>query len=254
MTGKTQSTQITAHAVGPVARQRQSWFYTVMWFIAVLLVAVGFGPSFVNIASGNSNVTPLLHIHTAVFSSWLLLFIVQVWLAASRNVRRHIILGYFGIGLALLMVVVGWFTAIDGARRGFSLDAGTDALAYSAFPIGNLLLFAVMVAIAYWYRRRPEVHRRLLLLATVGPLMTAPLAHLFAQLPDSWNPQPPIYRILIILALFFSCAIYDRVTLGRFNRVSLLVAIGMFLWLNFIAAVIVPSSIWHNAAAHLTAP
>jgi len=240
-------------AVGLDARRRQSWFYSMMWLVACLLVAAGFGRSFYHMATLSGDPTVLLHVHSAVYSAWLVLFITQVWFVSSRNIRRHMFLGYFGVALAVLMVVVGWFTAIEGGRRGFTLDAGTDPLAYMGFPLGNLLAFAILVGFAYWYRRRPEVHRRLMLLATVGPLMTAPLAHLFAQLPDSFNRQPPIYRILMLLALFFSCAIYDRVTLGRFNKVSLWVGLALFLWVNFLARVIVPSNAWHYIAAWLVA-
>ena len=238
-------------AVGVDAKRRQNWFYSAMWLAAVVVVIAGFGRSFYAIANGTSESSVIVHIHTAVFGAWLVFFIVQVWFIASRNVRLHMTLGFFGIALAALMVIVGTATAISGARRGFTLNPQLDSFAYMAFPLGNLLAFAVFVALAYRYRRLPEVHRRLMLLATVGPLMTAPLAHFFAQLPDRFNPRPPIYFLMLFIILLFSCAVYDRFTLGRFNKVSLWGAVAMFVWGNTLAALIAPSVPWHRIAEWL---
>jgi len=242
---------LPARAVGADARRRQNWFYSVMWLAAVTVVIAGFGRSFYEMATGSSELSTIVHIHSAVFGAWLVLFIVQVWLVASRNIRIHMSLGYFGVALTVLMVIVGTVTAVAGAKRGFTLDPSIDPSAYMAFPLGNLLAFAILVGLAYSYRRRPEVHRRLMLLSTVGPLMTAPLTHFFAQLPDRFNTNPPIYFLLVLSVLVFASPVYDRITLGRFNRVSLWSSVAMFIWGNTLAAVIVPSLTWHKIAESL---
>jgi hypothetical protein len=222
-----------------------------MWLAAVTAVAAGFGRSFYGMATGSSELSTIVHIHSAVFGGWLVLFIVQVWLVASRNIRVHMSLGYFGVALAVLMVIVGIVTAIAGAKRGFTLDPAIDPLAYMAFPLGNLLAFAVLVGLAYSYRRRPETHRRLMLISTVGPLMTAPLTHFFAQLPNRFNSNPPIYFLLVLSVLVFASPVYDRITLGRFNKVSLWSSVAVFIWGNILAAAIVPSLAWHKIAETL---
>ena len=80
------------------------------------------------------------------------------------------------------MVAFGYATTTAEGRRGFALswhpDARVDPLAELVHPSGDLLTFSVLVSAAVIWRRRPEVHKRLMLLATLGSLMAAPLAHL----------------------------------------------------------------------------
>jgi hypothetical protein len=86
------------------------------------------------------------------------------------------------------MLGVGYATAIAMGRRGFDLsgdlNAAADPLGVLVLPLGDLVSFGILVTAALCYRRRPEVHKRLMLLATSGALMAAPLAHLIAKFPD----------------------------------------------------------------------
>jgi hypothetical protein len=83
-------------------------------------------------------------------------------------------LGWFGAGLAAVMVVLGTAIAIIMAR----FDAvqlhqsGTDA--FLAIPFYDMIAFGVSIALALYWRRRPEFHRRLMFVATVS-LMDAPV-------------------------------------------------------------------------------
>jgi hypothetical protein len=225
----------------------------IMGFVAILVVAGGFGASFYGVVTGAKSLTHLVHLHAALFSTWLIMYVVQSGLVARGRIAIHQWLGVAGTALAALIVGVGYQTAITAARRGYdiTLDGKNhDALRFLAFSLGDLLSFAVLVAAAVWYRRRPEIHKRLMLLAVVGPTMSAALVHLWAQ-----PPMPDAARLPLFLAsmasLLFAGAIYDRVTRGRFDPVSLWGAVILFAWGNLRAVVVGPSDAWHDFARWL---
>jgi hypothetical protein len=151
------------------------------------------------------------------------------------------------------MIVLGYASVIAMGRRGFDLsgDLGiaADPLAFMVLPLGDLAAFTILVGAAFWYRRRPEIHKRLMLLATIGTLMPAPLAHFIGHTPQlRAHPASILVPIAVLLSL---SAIHDRVAKGRVHPISLWAALALFLWSNLRAAVIGPSAAWHQFAAWL---
>jgi hypothetical protein len=151
------------------------------------------------------------------------------------------------------MIVLGYMAAIAMARRGFDLsgdlDIEADPLLGLVNPLGDLVTFGTLAAAGFRFRRRGDVHKRLMLLATVGGLMPAPLAHLIGHSP--WLPgMGPI--IVVPIALFlFARAAYDRVALGRVHQVSLWGAALILVWDLSLNIVIGPSAGWHQLAQWL---
>ena len=154
-----------------------------------------------------------MRIHAVLFTAWLALFITQSRLVATGRIALHRRLGLLGAALASTMIVVGYRAAIDAAQRGFKIDIAHDPLGFLVFPLGDLLSFAVLVALALWYRKRPMAHKRLMLLATCGALMNAPLAHFLAGVP-ALAAIPPVILIPMV-PLLGASAVYDKVTLGK---------------------------------------
>jgi hypothetical protein len=225
-----------------------------MAVVAFAIVIVGFGPAVVNPGARKAPVTLWVGFHGAIFTAWLTLFLVQTLLVGRGRFAAHRRLGYAGIALAVLMIISGYGTAIAMARRGFDLsgdlNAAADPLGSMVFQLGDLLSFAILLGAAVWYRRRPEVHKRLMLLATVGSLMAAPLAHLISHIPHVRETKAPV--ILIPLAmLFFAGAVHDHLSRGRIHPVSLWVPIALFLWANLRAVLINPNPTWRKFAAWL---
>jgi hypothetical protein len=198
-------------------------------------------------------VTPLAWLHGALFTGWLLLYVAQTRLVAAHRLDLHRRLGIVGVALALAMVLAGSATTVAMGRRRFDLSGDlrieADPLYNLVFPLGDLLSFAILASAALLYRRRGAVHKRLMLLATVGSLMAAPLAHLLGRVPAA-RDIPPI--ILIPLAcLYLAGAAHDRLTTGRFHPVTLWGGLALLLWAQFRAAVLGPSQAWHTFAAWL---
>jgi hypothetical protein len=227
-------------------------FYVSMGLVAVVVVVAGFGPGFAS-PHRKAPVTPLLWVHGGLFSAWLVVYLLQATLVAAGRADLHRRLGPISLALVPAMIATGYAASIAMARRGFDVSGDLavegDPLGALVFPLGDLVSFAVLVAAALWFRRRPGIHKRLMLLATVGSLMAAPLAHLLGRLPVL-RDIPPI--ILIPLAvLYLSGAVYDRFTSGRFHPVSLWGGVALLAWAQFRAAILGPSDAWHAFAAWL---
>ena len=114
----------------------------------------------------------LVHLHGLVMTTWVVLFVTQVSLVATGRTRTHQRLGVFGAILAALVVIVGVLTGIAGAARGAS--PGPPALQFLVIPLGDMLVFAILVGTALYFRRsRLDIHKRLMLLAAVNLLAPA---------------------------------------------------------------------------------
>lgn len=149
----------------------------------------------------------ILHLHGLVFTSWIVLLMAQTTLVASGRTDIHRRLGIAGGFLAALMVAVGIVTAIHGARRG-SAPMGIPPLRFMVVPLGDITVFTGLVTAAFLYRRKAEIHKRLMMCATIAILAPAT-----SRLPFAFIRQTGIVAIfgLADLALL-ACIAYDLIT------------------------------------------
>jgi hypothetical protein len=169
--------------------------------------------------------TALVHVHGALFTAWVLLFIVQTALVASHHVAVHRRLGVAGAVLAAAMVVAGTFMAIATAARG-SAPTGADPLAFLVIPIFDMVLFATFVTVALALRRDKETHKRLMLLAYVSIIVAA-----VGRLPGVLSLGPPAIFGLSFLFVVVG-GLYDLLSRRRVHRA--------YLWGGALIVVSVP--------------
>ena len=165
-----------AGTVTPTGQRGRSdrWFFGGMGVAAAVTVFVGFAPTyFLKDLLGGPPLTPLRHVHGFLFTSWIILFIAQTSLIAARHVDVHRRLGVAGGVLAGMMVAAGTALAVEAVRRGVAPPGVGSVEAFFAVPIGDMLMFGGLVACGLYYRRKPEMHKRLMLLATIGILDAA---------------------------------------------------------------------------------
>jgi len=147
-------------------------FYLTAAVAATLVVFAGFARTYyLRHAFDAPALSGLVHIHGLVMTLWFALFVTQTVLVAARRTDLHRRLGAAGAGLAILVMVIGVATAITAARLGVS--PGPPPLVFLAIPLGDILVFAVLVAAGLSLRRRVDAHRRLMLLSCVGILTPA---------------------------------------------------------------------------------
>ncbi len=160
------------------SRPLVSRFYVTM---AAICVATAFGGFFMTywaqVVRGTFVGAPMLHLHGLLFSLWTLFFLSQALLVANRQLKRHRAWGLAGISLATAMVFTGLAVTIQGLAAKVG-EYGDAARAFAIVPTTSILMFAVFVAAALINLRRPEWHKRLMLVATVS-LLQAALARFF---------------------------------------------------------------------------
>ena len=131
-------------------------------------MVLGFGPTYFYRGTVFAKLpSALIHVHGAVFSSWVVLYVVQTLLVAMRKVRWHRTLGTYGAVLAGLMVVLGWAATLQNVARGRTPSIFTPA-EFLVINLWGIVLFAAMVGWAIVKRRDAAAHKRLMLLATIG--------------------------------------------------------------------------------------
>jgi hypothetical protein len=170
-------------------RAFDNYFFSAMALLILATVFVGFARTYFLAGVFRAPLPNLLiHIHGAVFSSWILLLIAQTALVTAGRVDSHRRLGLAGFGLAFAMVVIGVLAASNSLARAFSPPgSGFDPRTFYAIPMGGMLIFATLVYFAFRARFNPSVHKRLILIATISildaptgrPPFTAITAHPF---------------------------------------------------------------------------
>jgi hypothetical protein len=147
----------------------QRYFYFAMSLLLAAVVVAGFERTVdVNLFHPAVPRPFLLWIHATAFSTWVLFFIAQSTLVRIRKVSWHRFMGWFGAALATLMVPLGAATAIVMARFDTVQLHQPGADAFLIIPFYDMLAFGVCIALALYWRRRPDLHRRLVLIATCG--------------------------------------------------------------------------------------
>ena len=188
-------------------------FYFAMSLLIAGVVIFGFGQTVDHrLIHARVRRPVLVWVHGVVFSAWVMLLIVQSCVVRSGNVQLHRRLGAFGIGLGVTVAVLGMWTAF--VMRPFDLAHGGE-LAQDApnMTIASLDIasFTVPFALAVWWRRRPEFHRRLMLVATIGLCSAA-----FVRFPHPFG-WPWYYFETDLLVLL--CVARDLIVMRRVHPV-----------------------------------
>ncbi|MQA30783.1 MAG: hypothetical protein GEU82_13275 [Luteitalea sp.] len=206
-------------------------FHAGMAVAFLLTTFAGFAPTyFLRGLSDRPPLSPLLHVHGLVFTSWLLLLLTQTVLVARYRVDWHRRLGIAGAVLAAVMVPLGIMAGIAGARHGI-ITGGSEPLVFLIFPLGQMVLFAAFVGAAVWKRRQPESHRRLILLSTAvvvtpaisripfvpNPIAALGLSTLFvaAGIVHDWRSRGRVHPVYIWGGLIILVSGPVRFALGQ---------------------------------------
>ncbi|MBD0370684.1 MAG: hypothetical protein ICV60_07615 [Pyrinomonadaceae bacterium] len=202
---------------GAARRRREHLFYTGMALVIVATVFAGFARTYyLRPYFDTQPLIPLLHLHGIIFTSWVALFLVQTLLVASNRTRIHRRLGVVGGVLSVLMIVVGVYTALVRAKQGAAPVGDVSPLAFLTIPFGDLLVFGSLVGAGLYFRRRLDVHKRLMLLAMIAILPAA-----VARLPLAiMQAGPPAFFGLTDIFIV-ACVVYDFIARGRPHRATL---------------------------------
>ncbi len=206
------------------------WIYFSTACLLMLTAIVGFFPRSVEILTGVRRNPPLVvHIHAAIMVMWLGLLLAQAFLVANRRTHWH-----RKLGLTSLLVgpaLVGSMIAVTVWRFGERISLGQDVAGANILTsqARAIVYFSIFFTWAILVRTKdPETHKRMILLATIGPFSAA-----FARmtwLPGTF-PESPLSTHLYMLALLVPAITYDVFRLGR-PHIAWLIGLALLLpWL-----------------------
>ena len=207
-----------ATAQPAMPRQNDRAFFTGMGLFVALVVFAGFARTYylaewLEAPPRKPEITPLLQVHALVFTSWILLQVVQPALIASGRSELHRKLGFAGVGVALLVWIFGNLASVEAMEVGYK-GVG-DPYAFYAVTFFSMQAFGLIALLGILRRGDGDAHKRLMLLSNAAILEAAvgrlPLELVAETAPLSFY----LGADLIILA----GVAYDIVSRGRLHSV-----------------------------------
>ncbi|MEO6042040.1 MAG: hypothetical protein ABIP41_09075 [Croceibacterium sp.] len=213
----------TADIAGAPARARRFRPSFFLWMTLAMSVFVfgGFGMTYLKPMSSGTfpPAPPIVHLHGAIFFSWMILLVVQAGLVNAGNVRLHRSLGTWAIAHATAVIYTGILLQLIATRRAMDkgFAAGTDGLYLGLCAFFG---FSLMMILAIRNTRRPEIHKRMILFAML-PLLPPGVNRFWSKglgLADA-IPVVPLYATLWSMAL--AILIHEWRRSGRISGYSL---------------------------------
>jgi hypothetical protein len=214
---------VGAHGV-TVARRGRTPFYGGLSAFMIGIVVVGFWPSYFGpMLRGQIARPAVIQIHGLIFVGWMALLMAQVLLAARGKIQLHRKVGSYGIAYGWLVVAMGLVagpvaSAIHVRAGEWTRDRGAGFL---LIAFGDMVLFGACFAAAVAYRNRPEVHKRLMIAATV--------ALLFAAVGRMGFIGSPALSGVVWLSPLLIGMVHDKISRGRVHPAYIVTTVGLFI-------------------------
>jgi hypothetical protein len=193
-------------------------FHAGMAWLFVIVAVAGFAPRSLAIVSGTMPSPPLVvHLHAAVMASWVSLLAVQATLSLAGRMDLHRKCGAASLVVAPLVLIM--LIAITIVRQ--NAAAGTPA----GPIVNNILLVQIRAIVLFptffiWALRTrrtdPEMHKRMMLLATLV-LLDAAIARM-SWLPYNEFPKNYLAVHIYLLLLLVPALLHDLIRRGRIHR------------------------------------
>lgn len=195
-------------------------FYLGMSFAILATVFAGFAPSFYlrGLVPAYEPFLPLTWLvlaHGLLFSAWVLLFMTQTCLVSAGRLDVHRQLGLFGFVLLGAMIPVALLTALNGVAR-HSGPPDVPPLAWLAVPLLDVPVFVTLIGAGLLNRRKPQVHKRLMLIGMIGLLPPS-----LGRLPFPPAVPPPLIIIGGLILFLIPLALWDLSSRRRIQRMTL---------------------------------
>jgi len=183
--------------------------------LLIVLVFLGFAPTYYLRPIAAGPIPGYLHVHGAAMTMWFLLLLVQTTLIATQRRALHRRLGIAGACIAVIIVVLNPLVVAWSVPHMLAASGSTELTAL--IVVGDLLvvgMFLVMVGLAIRWRRHPETHSRMLLLASLA--VSGPALGRFS-LSLTGSPLPGLIALMVLPLLV---VVHDRVMMKRVHPVS----------------------------------
>jgi hypothetical protein len=232
------------NATKQLKRFLSRYFYFCTSLVMAGLVVWGFSHTVdAHLLHANPPRPLLLWFHGSVFSAWNVLFIAQSALVRVRKVSIHRALGWFGAALAATVVVSGFIVSVVMLRFDITVLHRKTVASFLSVLWCDMIIFGACMALAVYFRKRPEYHRRLIFMASCQLMQAAFARFHYIGYHDLFYPA---LDVLIVAGMS-----RDIVVDGRVNRVYLYVFPAMIVlqaWATYLERV---NPSWWQAATHV---
>ena len=195
-------------------------FFFWMTIVMAFFVFTGFGLTYWKpMASGTlAPLPPIVHLHGLLYSTWMLLLVVQAFLINVKSVRLHKSLGTFGISIATGVIITGAFITILFGNY-HRADPMPDYYNFMYLGVVAVINFSALFWLAIRNVRNPDNHRRLILFASMSLL--APGINRFYMVPWAMTNLPLLAMYLTLDAMIVAILIHDWRTMGKLCTATL---------------------------------
>ena len=221
--------------------QSRNKFFMYISIALLVIVLVGFSPTFYLRTFFDVPDIPLyVYGHGAALTAWFIWFCVQTTAVNNGRVALHRRLGVVGITIGILVLLSGAAAAMGLAPRLLekygNIDSDISRITGVVWGnIGMLVAFTGFLVAAVLNRRKSEIHKRLMYLASIGIIL--PAFGRIAKFPMIDLPGPP-FVFGCLLMLLGMLVIFDKKNTGSVHRVTWVGGIALFANLIFFALVV----------------
>lgn len=149
--------------------ENKLFFY--MAVACFLIICLGFGNFYLRRTLFSDEViSPTVHIHGLIFFLWMLFFLLQSALVQFRQTKVHRRIGFLGFVLSLAMLLSAVITTLEiteAGHRGIPGLMFSSTVGFFLLNINAILIFTGLVMAGLYFRKQSDVHKRLMLMATV---------------------------------------------------------------------------------------
>lgn len=201
-----------------IKKKKKPSLYLSLGTAGILAVLIGFLTTYIiPVIRGTFDGPAIIHIHGFFAFSWIALFLIQSYLIKSRKTKVHMRIGFAGmfiaLGVFLTIIPAGLFQVEKGLAKG----QGDSAVSNIIGVVTSALMFLSFVAAGFVYRKKPKIHKRLMLLATIVLLWPAwfRFRHYFPSVPrpDIW------FAVVLADSLIIISWIADKRAQGKIHPV-----------------------------------
>jgi len=170
---------MTTRAVRARATTTARYFFVAAAIAMLAVMAAGFHPYYLRGEGlAGRKISPalarLVFVHGAAMTAWLTIFLVQSLLVNTRRLRIHMKLGWGGVAIALVAAGSGFLLAVESVRPVPAIPFW--GMAYRQFMLvmlSEVALFTLFVLAGVYFRKRPKIHKAMMLLASLSILAGA---------------------------------------------------------------------------------
>jgi hypothetical protein len=234
----------TVAPVRTIVRAESKYFYFHMMCVCAAVAFLGFLPTYwMPMATGTLNKAPVAHIHGIIYFAWSLYIVFQSWLGATGQYARHRAVGLIGVSLATAMFIFGFLVVMQFMAENKAAGQPEVGVGIAAVALTNVGLFAVLVSAALVNIRRPEWHKRLMLMAAIS-ILGAPIARWFIVYLNMYPPRDAVADWLVV-GLAMVPLLQDWRTRGKPHN-AYWIAFTAIVAVRLVRGPLIESQAWHS--------